>query len=129
MTWQRVDPGNKWSERYGYSRVIRVGDLVFVNGTAPIGDDGATFAPHDAGAQAIRCLEMIEHALGELGLTRTAIVRSTFFVTDISRQDEFGLAHRAFFGDHRPCLTLVGIKELVSPDMLVEIACDAVAVE
>jgi len=100
-----------------------------MNGTAPVADDGDTFAPGDAGAQAARCYELIEDALKKLDLDRTAIVRCTMYVTDISRQDEFGSAHRALFGDHRPCLTMIGVNELVSPDMLVEIECDAVAAE
>jgi len=127
MDIQRVPARNEWGEKYGFSRVVRAGDLVFVNGTAPVADDGSTFAPGDAGAQTLRCFEIVERALRELGLNRDAIVRTRMYVTDISLQDEFGRAHRDFFGDRRPCLTMVEVSALVRPDMLVEIECDAVA--
>jgi isochorismate pyruvate lyase len=75
----------------------------------------------------MRCFEIIEGALRNLGADRTAIVRSRMYVTDIARADEFGLAHKAFFGEHRPCATMVEVTGLIRDDMLIEVECDAVA--
>ncbi len=124
--WQRVSTGNQWETRYGYSRAIRVGSLVFLGGAAPIDPDGSTHAPGDAGAQTSRCYEIIDRALGELGATREHVARVRLYVTDISRHDEFGLAHKAYFGEHAPCMTMVEVSALITPDMLVEIEADAV---
>lgn len=123
--WERVSTGGVWEERYAYSRAVRAGGWVFLTGTAPVAPDGSTHASGDLHAQTLRCYEIIEGALQRLGLDRRAIVRSRVFLTDISRIDEMGRAHREFFGDHRPCLTGVGISALVRPDMLVEIECEA----
>lgn len=127
MPTQRVQTGSPWESRYGYCRALRAGDHIYLTGTAPIDPDGSTHAPGDARAQTLRCFQIIERALRELGCDRTAIVRSRMYVTDITRADEFGAAHREFFGGHRPCLTMVEVGGLVSPDMLVEIECDALA--
>jgi enamine deaminase RidA (YjgF/YER057c/UK114 family) len=123
---QRVSTGSPWEQRYGYSRALRVGNQIFLTGTAPVTDDGSTFAPGDAHAQAERCFAIIEKALEGLGADRSAIVRSRMYVTDISRADEFGLAHREFFGDQLPCLSMVEVNRLIASDMLVEIECDAI---
>lgn len=125
MPTQTVQTGSPWESRYGYCRALRVGDLIFLTGTAPIDPDGSTHAPGDARAQAARCFQIIEHALRQLGADRSAIVRSRMYVTDIARADEFGRAHREFFADHRPCLTMVQVARLIDPAMLVEIECDA----
>ena len=126
MSIQRVQTGSPWESRYGYCRALRAGNLVFLTGTAPINPDGSTHAPGDAHAQTLRCFEIIESALQQLGLAKTAIVRSRMYVTDISRADEFGGAHREFFGQHWPCLTMVEVSKLIDTDMLIEIECDAV---
>lgn len=123
---RRAFSGSTWEERYGYCRALRTGNLVFVTGTAPIGPGGETVAPGDLHAQTLRCFEIVEAALLELGAGRESIVRSRVYLTDISRCDEMGRAHREFFGDHRPCLTAVEIRRLIRDDMLVEIECDAV---
>ena len=124
---RRTFSGSPWEDRYGYCRALRVGDLIFLTGTAPVAPDGSTFAPGDAHAQTLRCFEIIEAALRELGGGKWAIVRSRMYVTDISRADEFGRAHGAFFGGHRPCATMVEVAGLIRDDMLIEIECDAVA--
>lgn len=125
--FRRSYSGAPWEEMVGYCRAIRAGDLVYVTGTAPVAEGGGVFAPGDATAQARRCLEIIEGALADLGVDRTAIVRTRMFVTDISRWEEFGDAHRGFFGEHRPATTMVEVKSLIDPAMLIEIEADAVA--
>lgn len=123
---QRVFSGAPWEESVGYCRALRTGDMVFVTGTAPIADDGSVFAPGDAGAQARRCFEIITRALEKLGASVRDVVRTRLYVTDISRWEEFGRAHREWVGDHRPCTTMVEVKGLIDPQMLVEIEVDAV---
>lgn len=109
---ERVYSGASWEQKYGYCRALKVAlspsaSLIAVTGTAPVGDDGRTFAPGDAGAQTRPCYEIIGRALAGLGGGPSDVVRSRVFVTDISRGDEVGAAHRAFFDGHHPCLTMV----------------------
>lgn len=125
--FERVSSRAVWEDQVGYCRALRAGNLVFVTGTAPVDDTGrGTFAPGDAQAQARRCLELIEGALGSFGADRTRIVRTRMFVTDIERWPEFGRAHAEFFAEHRPTTTMVEIRRLIAPDMLIEIEADAV---
>jgi len=124
--FQRVQSGASWESLVGYCRALRAGDRIFVTGTAPVAEGGGVHAPGDAEAQTARCLQIIEEALGKLDADRTHIVRTRIFVTDISRWAEYGRAHSAFFGDHRPCTTMVEVKALIDPEMLVEIEADAV---
>ncbi len=125
--FQRVSSGAVWEGIVGYCRAIRAGNLIFVTGTAPVDESGrGTFAPGDASAQAGRCLMLIERALAQLGADRRRIVRTRMFVTDISRWAEFGRAHATFFGEHKPATTMVEVKALIDPAMLIEIEADAV---
>ena len=124
---QRVSSGAVWEGIVGYCRAVRAGDLIFVTGTAPVDETGrGVFAPGDAEAQARRCLELIERALAHFGADRTRIARTRMFVTDIARWPEFGRAHAAFFCEHRPATTMVEVKALIDPAMLIEIEADAV---
>lgn len=122
----RCYSGAPWEGEVGYCRAVRAGGHVYVSGTAPIAEGGGVVAPGDAYAQAPRCLEIIERALKNLGGERAAIVRTRMFVTDISRWAEFGRAHREFFGRGVPAATMVEVRRLVDPDMLIEIEADAV---
>lgn len=126
MERKRVYTGAPWEKRTGYCRAIRVGSSIFVSGTAPVGDDGKTFAPGDGYRQAKRCVEIIERALRELGGSLGDVVRTRMYVTDISRFEEYARAHGESFGGNPPATTMVEIKALVSPDMLIEIEADAV---
>jgi len=124
----RVTSKAVWEDLVGYCRALKAGDHVFVTGTAPVDESGAgVHAPGNAEAQAARCLELIERALTQLGLDRTRVTRTRMFVTDISRWAEFGRAHAAFFGAHRPTTTMVQVSALIDPAMLIEIEADAVA--
>jgi len=126
MDIQRVSTGTKWEKIVGYCRAVRAGDHVYVTGTAPVSDDGSTFAPGDGYAQARRCLEIIERAIGQLGASMSDVVRTRMYVTDISRWEEFGRAHGEFFADHPPATTMVEVGALIDPQMLIEIEADAV---
>lgn len=122
---QRAQSGAPWEEFVGYSRVVSLDGHVYVTGTAPVADDGSTFAPGQPHEQARRCLELIERALSGWGLDRSAIVRTRMFVTEITLWGEFGRAHREFFGDLRPATTMVEVRRLIDSGMLIEIEADA----
>ena len=126
MQFQRAFSGAPWESKVGYCRAIRAGNHVYVAGTAAVDEKGSAFAPGDAYAQAQRCFEIIERALRELGAERACVVRTRMFVTDISRWQEFGKAHQEFFGAHPPATTMVEVKSLIDPAMLIEVEADAV---
>ena len=124
--FQRAFSGAPWETHVGYCRALRAGNQIFVTGTAPVDDRGGVFAPGDAYAQARRCFEIIERALQQLGAERRHVVRTRMFVTDIRRWEDFGQAHREFFGQHPPCTTMVEVKSLIDPAMLIEVEADAI---
>jgi enamine deaminase RidA (YjgF/YER057c/UK114 family) len=126
MEIRRTYSGAPWESQIGYCRAIRAGDHIYVTGTAPVDDHGRTFAPGDAYAQTRRCLDIIRRALRGLDADLVNIVRTRMFVTDIQRWAEFGRAHQEFFGEHRPATTMVEVRALIHPDMLIEIEADAV---
>ena len=120
---------NQWEQRFGYARLARAGDLVLIGGTVAINEQGQPHAPGDAGAQTTRCYEIIEAVLKEAGLDRFAIMRCRVFSTDLKQAEPVGLAHHAFFAannpSHTPALTQVGTSELIAPEFVVEIECEA----
>ncbi len=118
--FQRVSSRAVWEGRVGYCRALRAGNLVFVTGTASVDESGAgVHAVGDAYGQGRRCLELIERAIAQFGVDRTRIVRTRMFVTDISRWEEFGRAHAEFFGEHRPTTSMVEVRRLIDPEMLI----------
>jgi enamine deaminase RidA (YjgF/YER057c/UK114 family) len=123
---QRAFSGSSWERHVGYCRAIRVGDSIFVSGTAPVAEGGGVHTPGQAYAQARRCFDIIERALNELGADLSCVVRTRMFVTDISRWEEFGRAHHERFAAHPPVTTMVEVRALIDPQMLVEIEADAV---
>jgi isochorismate pyruvate lyase len=110
----------------GYCRALRAGDHIYVSGTAPVDENGRTYAPGDGYAQARRCLEIAERALQSLGADLSCVVRTRMFVTDISRWEEFGRAHGEFFAERPPVTSMIEVKSLIDPEMLIEIEVDAI---
>ncbi len=124
-TFQRAYSNAPWESKVGYCRALRAGPHIYVTGTAPVDDNGGVYAPGDAYAQAARCLELIAQALGKLNAGKEHIVRTRIFVTDISRWEDYGRAHGEFFADHHPTTTMVEVRALIDPAMLIEIEADA----
>jgi len=110
----------------GFSRAVRVGDLVFVSGTVAWGPDGKLVGKGDVYAQAKQTLANIEGYLRQAGATLKDVVRTRIYLTDIGRWQEVARAHREAFGDVRPASSMLEISGLAEPEMLVEI--EAVAV-
>ena len=129
MNVRRAFTGAPWEKQVGYCRALRAGDHVYVTGTAPVAENGQVFAPGDGYAQAKRCLEIIGKVLDELGAGMSDVVRTRMFVTDISRWAEFGRAHRDCFADHPPATSMVEVRSLIDPAMLIEIEAEAVSPE
>lgn len=121
----RVPSGSKLG--LGFSRAVRVGDMVFVSGCAPIAKDGSVAAPGDMKGQTLRCLAIIEAALEQAGARMSDVVRTRVFLTDMSRWKEAGEAHGEVFRDIEPATSFLGTSALINPGWLVEIEADAVA--
>lgn len=121
-----VASGAPWEEVVGYSRAVRVGDLVFVAGTTATDERGRVVGDGDARAQTIYALNKIEAALQSAGARLSDVVRTRMYVTDMARWEEVGRAHGEFFGNVRPAATMVEVSRLIAPGLLIEIEVDAV---
>src|SRR5262245_7022354 len=122
---QNISTGTKWEGVVGYSRAVRVGNLVFLSGTTATNDNGEIVGT-DVATQSAFIFQKIERALNQVGATFTDVVRTRTFITDISQWEAWGRVHGEIFKDIRPVSTLVEIKALVEPGHLVEIEIDAV---
>jgi enamine deaminase RidA (YjgF/YER057c/UK114 family) len=120
-----VSSGALWEPVVGYSRAVRVGPWVCVAGTTAARADGTAVGGDDAGAQTREALRRIGAALEAAGASLSDVMRTRIFVTDISRWEEVGRAHGEVFGDIRPATTMVEVRALIAPVLLVEIEADA----
>jgi enamine deaminase RidA (YjgF/YER057c/UK114 family) len=118
--------GRPLEAQIGFSRAVRIGDVIEVSGTAPTAPDGGAIAPGDAYAQAKAVFEIIGRALAELGGALGDVVRTRIYLTDASRWEEVGRAHGEVFGAVRPSATMIEVSRLLHPDWLVEIEATAV---
>lgn len=128
MTLNRTNyaSGAKWEDIVGYSRAVRVGNMIEITGTVAVDKEGAVVGPGDAYKQTRFILEKIEAVLKQAGASMKDVVRTRMFVTDISRWEEYGRAHGEFFQTIRPCTSMIEVKGLIAPEYLIEIEAAAI---
>lgn len=124
MERQQVPTDARWAATVGYSRAVRVGDHIWVSGTAAVGPDGGVAPKGDAYGQAKRCIEIIAASLEQAGAGLEHVVRTRMFVRHASDWEAVGRAHGEAFGDVRPATTMV-VTGFIDEDMLVEIEAEA----
>ena len=122
---KNVSSGSPWEAAVGYSRAVRVGNRIYVAGTTASDENGNVVAAGDAYEQTRYVLEKIGRALAEAGSSFDDVVRTRMFVTDISKWSEYGRAHGEIFREIRPAATMVEVRALITPGMMVEIEIEA----
>jgi enamine deaminase RidA (YjgF/YER057c/UK114 family) len=125
-TRQKIATGAPWEDFVGYSRAVRIGPFIYITGTIAVDAVGNIIGPGDAYLQTRAILEGIRLVLAEADALLEDVVRTRLFVTDIANWEAIGRAHREFFGEIRPCTTMVEVSRLIAPEALVEIEADAV---
>ena len=118
--------GSKWEEIVGYSRAVKVGNVIEVSGTVASDENGVVVGEGDAYLQTKYIYQKIEAVLLRAGAEMKDVVRVRMFVTDISRWQEYGKAHSEFFKDIKPCNTMVEVSALIEPQYMIEIEATAI---
>ena len=121
-----ISSGVMWEDIIGYSRAVRIGNVIEVAGTTALDEEGNLVGPDDPYEQTRYIIAKIEKALISAGAALTDVVRTRIFTTDISRWEEIGRAHGEFFRDIKPASTMVEVRALINSAMLVEIEATAI---
>lgn len=126
MARQLISSGSPYEPIVGFSRAVRVGNIVTVGGTAPLDSDGNTVAPGDPAGQARRCIEIIKAALEQAGASLEDVVRTRVLLTRIEDWEAVARVRGEYFRDIRPVDTIMQVTRFVDPDWLIEMEADAV---
>jgi enamine deaminase RidA (YjgF/YER057c/UK114 family) len=124
---EKIFSGTPWEQKFGYSRALKVGDMIYVSGTTGTDPSGKVLAPGDIYAQSVQAIRNIESALKRLGLGLEYVVRTRVYVTKMDLWEQVAKAHSEFFGNIHPATTLVEVSRFIDPEMLVEIEAVAVS--
>lgn len=125
MQRQNFSSGAKWEDIVGYSRAVKVGNIIEVTGTVASDEEGRVVGRNDAYKQTRYIYQKMEKVLQQAGAKMSDVVRVRMFVTDITLWEEYGRAHSEFFRQIKPCNTMVEVSALIEPDYLIEIEATA----
>lgn len=126
MSRTNYSSGAKWEDIVGYSRAVKVGNIIEVTGTVAVDEKSNLVGGDNAYEQTKFILGKIEATLQRAGASLQDVVRTRMFVTDISRWEEYGKAHGEFFQSIKPCTSMIEVKGLISPEYLIEIEATAI---
>ena len=126
MSRQNISSASPYEPVIGFSRAVRIGNVIAVSGTAPIGPDGKTAGTGDVAAQVRRCCAIAAQVLEKAGASLSDVIRTRMYLVNAADWEKAGRAHGETFGAIRPASTMVVVKALLDPDWLVEMEFDAV---
>jgi enamine deaminase RidA (YjgF/YER057c/UK114 family) len=121
-----ISSGAKWEDIVGYSRAVKIGNIVEVAGTTAIDEQGEIVGLNNPYEQTKFILAKIDKALADAGVSMKDVIRTRMFVTDISKWEEVGMAHGEYFREIKPVASMIEVKALINPDLLVEIEVTAI---
>jgi enamine deaminase RidA (YjgF/YER057c/UK114 family) len=123
---QNFSSGAKWEDIVGYSRAVRVGNIIEVTGTVATDENNQVVGRNNAYVQTQHALRKIEKVLKQAGASMSDVVRTRMFVTDITLWEEYGRAHGEVFNKIKPCTSMIEVSGLIEPDYLIEIEATAI---
>ncbi len=126
MARKNISSGSPMEKQIGFSRAVRIGNIISVSGTAPIAGNGSTVFPNDVYKQTRLCIEIMKKAIEETGGNLENVIRTRVMLTDISKWKEAAQAHGEFFSEIKPACTFVEVKNFIKDDWLVETEADCV---
>ena len=121
-----ISSGSEYEKPIGFSRAVRIGNIISVAGTAPIAPDGKTDHPDDLYNQTKRCLEIVKKAIIDAGGQLENVIRTRIFLTNISNWEKAAKAHGEYFSEIKPACTFIEVKGFIKDDWLIEMEADCV---
>jgi len=126
MQRKNFSSGVKWESIVGYSRAVKIGNIIEITGTVATDETGQVLGGDNAYEQTKIIIQKMEKILNQAGASLKDVIRTRMFVTDISRWEEYGKAHGEFFSNIRPCTSVIEVKGLIEPGYLIEIEATAI---